>query len=79
MILERIKTIIEVEMGFTCPKELQAANFVNDLGMDSLDLVELTLLVEREFTIYIDDNSATEMSVVGDLIEYVGAKNKHLK
>ena len=71
MVLDRIKTIIGSQMGFDCPQDIENVYFVNDLGMDSLDLVELTILVEREFIIHISDSSASDLRSVGDLIKFV--------
>lgn len=58
-------------MGFKCSDETESTNFADDLGMDSLDVVELTLLVEKEFDIYIDDGSASELKTLDDLIVFV--------
>lgn len=69
--LETIKKIIEIKMGFKCPEEIESAHLVNDIGMDSLDIVELTILIEREFQIQIDDATASDINTVHDLYSFV--------
>jgi acyl carrier protein len=57
------------------PKEVtDAARFIDDLGADSLDLLDLTMAVEEEFGIEIPDDEAESMAAVGDAVTYLQAK-----
>ncbi|MBL8692716.1 MAG: acyl carrier protein [Planctomycetes bacterium] len=61
-------------MGTTPDKVTRATSFVNDLGADSLDTVELVMSFEDEFEISIPDEDAEKIQTVGDAIDYVKAK-----
>lgn len=71
---ERVVAMVCEQLGCTPERVCDATEFVQDLGADSLDLVELTIDVEDEFQIVIDDHDARHLTSVGALIQYVTAK-----
>ncbi len=70
----RVKDIIINELGVEAEKVTSSASFVEDLGADSLDTVELVMAFEEEFGIEIPDEDAEKMQTVGDAIEYIKAQ-----
>ena len=70
----KIKDIIEKELGVEREKLTDGASFIDDLGADSLDIVELVMEFEKEFNIYIPDEDAEKLKTVGDAIGYLNAK-----
>lgn len=70
----RVRDIIAQELGVEQEKVVDDANFVDDLGADSLDTVELVMAFEEEFGIEIPDEDAETMQTVGEAIEYLNAK-----
>jgi acyl carrier protein len=71
---DRIKDIIEKELGVERDKMTNEASFIDDLGADSLDIVELVMEFEKEFNIDIPDEDAEKLRTVGDAIAYLEAK-----
>lgn len=67
----RIKEIIVNELGVEPEKVTEEASFVEDLGADSLDTVELVMAFEEEFEIEIPDEDAEQLQTVGDAIRYL--------
>lgn len=67
----RVKDIIINELGVEAEKVTSSASFVEDLGADSLDTVELVMAFEEEFGIEIPDEDAEKMQTVGDAVEYI--------
>ncbi len=67
----RVKEIIIDELGVEADKVTSDASFVDDLGADSLDTVELVMAFEEEFGIDIPDEDAEQMRTVGDAISYI--------
>jgi acyl carrier protein len=67
----RIKEIIADQLGVEIEKLREDANFVQDLGADSLDVVELVMAFEEEFCIEIPDEDAEKIRTVGDVINYL--------
>ena len=67
----RVKEIIVEELGVEADKVTPNASFVDDLGADSLDTVELVMAFEEEFGIDIPDEDAEQMRSVGDAISYI--------
>ncbi|MFZ8787336.1 acyl carrier protein [Thermocrinis sp.] len=67
----RIKEIIADQLGVEIEKLRDDANFVQDLGADSLDVVELVMAFEEEFGIEIPDEDAEKIRTVGDVINYL--------
>ena len=68
---EKVKAIIINELGVDPEKVTNDASFVDDLGADSLDTVELVMAFEEEFTIDIPDEDAEQMHTVGEAIAYI--------
>ncbi len=71
---ERVREIIANELGVELEKVTDEASFVEDLGADSLDTVELVMAFEEEFGIEIPDEDAEKMQTVGDAIRYLNEK-----
>jgi acyl carrier protein len=67
----RVKEIIINELGVEAEKVTDDASFVEDLGADSLDTVELVMAFEEEFGIDIPDEDAEQMRTVGDAVAYM--------
>jgi acyl carrier protein len=67
----KVKEIIVNELGVEVAKVTAEASFVEDLGADSLDTVELVMAFEEEFGIDIPDQDAEQMGTVGDAIAYL--------
>ena len=72
--LEKLKNIIVEQLGVEGEQVVPGANFIDDLGADSLDIVELVMAIEEEFDIQIEDADAENIVTVKDVIEYI--KNK---
>ena len=68
---EKIKKIIVDQLGIDADKVTPDSSFVDDLGADSLDLVELIMALEDEFEIEIPDNAAEQISTVKDVVDYI--------
>ncbi len=71
---EKVKDIIEKELGVEREKLTGEASFIEDLGADSLDIVELVMEFEKEFNIDIPDEDAEKLRTVGDATAYLNAK-----
>jgi acyl carrier protein len=71
---EKVKDIIEKELGVEREKLTPDATFVEDLGADSLDIVELVMEFEKEFNIDIPDEDAEKLRTVGDALKYLNEK-----
>ena len=67
----KVKEIIINELGVEPEKVTAEASFVDDLGADSLDTVELVMAFEEEFTIDIPDEDAEQMRTVGEAVAYI--------
>ena len=68
---EKVKNIIMEQLGVDAEEVTPEASFVNDLGADSLDTVELVMALEEEFGLDIPDEDADKMKTVGDALEYL--------
>jgi acyl carrier protein len=68
---KRVKEIIVEQLGVNENEVTPEAKFVDDLGADSLDLVELVMALEEEYNIEISDEEAEKILTVGDAIEYI--------
>jgi len=68
---DRVKDLIVDQLGVSSDEVKNEASFIDDLGADSLDTVELIMAFEEEFGIEIPDEDAEKMSTVGDTIEYL--------
>lgn len=71
---ERVQAIIVEQLGVDEKEVTELASFVDDLGADSLDTVELVMAFEEEFDIEIPDEDAEEISTVSDAIRYIKGK-----
>jgi acyl carrier protein len=68
---KRVKEIIVEQLGVNESEVKPEAKFVDDLGADSLDLVELVMALEEEYNMEITDEDAEKIQTVGDAIEYI--------
>ena len=71
---QKVRSIIAEQLGVKAEEVTDTASFVDDLGADSLDTVELVMALEEEFGIEIPDEEAEKMTNVGEAIRYVEAK-----
>ncbi|MGI8547108.1 MAG: acyl carrier protein [Gemmatimonadaceae bacterium] len=71
---EKVKDIIANELGVERDKLTDNASFIDDLGADSLDIVELVMEFEKEFNIEIPDEDAEKLRTVGDALSYLNTK-----
>ena len=72
---ERVKKIISEQLGVEAGEVTPEASFVEDLGADSLDTVELVMALEEEFEIEIPDEDAEKILTVGKALDYIKAKS----
>ena len=70
-ILEKVKAIIVEQLGVADTAVTMEASFIDDLGADSLDIVELVMAIEEEFDIEIPDSDAEKVVTVGDVVDYI--------
>ncbi len=68
---ERVTDIVSEQLGVEKDKISRETSFVNDLGADSLDTVELVMELEEEFDVNIPDDAAEKIQTVGQAIEYI--------
>lgn len=73
-IREKVVSIVCEQMGVSAEKVQDATSFVNDLGADSLDTVELVMEFEDQFGLTIPDEDAEKIQTVGDAIKYISEK-----
>lgn len=73
-ILNRVKKVTVEELGVKEEEVLETSSFTEDLGADSLDVVELVMAFEDEFEIDIPDEEVGEIKTVGDAVTYIGKK-----
>ncbi len=71
---QKVRDIIEKELGVEREKLTDDASFIEDLGADSLDIVELVMEFEKEFNIDIPDEEAEKLRTVGDAMQYLNQK-----
>ena len=72
---DKIKQIIADQLGVKKEEVVDSAKFVDDLGADSLDTVELVMALEEEFGIEIPDEDAEKLATVGDALRYIEEKS----
>ncbi len=71
MEFEKVKSVIVDQLGVDESDVTMDANFVDDLGADSLDIVELIMGLETEFDLEIPDEDAEKIATVGDAVNYI--------
>ena len=72
-IAEKVKSIVTEQLGVDAEGVTEEASFIEDLGADSLDTVELVMAFEEEFGIVIPDEDADKIRTVGEAIKYIEA------
>lgn len=70
-IAERVKKIVVEHLGVEEAKVVEGASFIDDLGADSLDTVELVMAFEEEFSVDIPDDAAEKIQTVGDAVKFI--------
>ena len=75
-VAEKVKQIIVEQLGVDENQVEPSASFVDDLGADSLDIVELVMAFEEAFDLDIPDDEAEKIKIVKDAIDYIEAKKK---
>ena len=73
---EKVKNVIIEQLGVSADEVVPDASFVDDLGADSLDLVELVMVLEEEFGQEIPDEAAEKIQTVQDAISYIQSSMK---
>ena len=74
-IADRVKNIVVEHLGVDADKVVEGASFIDDLGADSLDTVELVMAFEEEFSIEIPDDAAETIQTVGDAVKFIKEKS----
>lgn len=77
MIFEKVSKIIVEQLGVDAKEVTMDASFIDNLGADSLDIVELVMAFEEEFNIEIPDDEAENISTVGDAVNYISSKTQN--
>ena len=70
-VFDKVKEIIVEQLGVAENSVTQEASFIDDLGADSLDIVELIMALEEEFDLEIPDSDAEKVVTVGDVVDYI--------
>ena len=70
-VFEKVKGIIVEQLGVAEASVTLEASFIDDLGADSLDIVELVMALEEEFDIEINDADSEKVTTVGDVVDYI--------
>ena len=70
-VFDKVKEIIIEQLGVAETSVTMEASFIDDLGADSLDIVELVMALEEEFDIEIPDTDAEKVVTVGDVVDYI--------
>ncbi|MDD3119094.1 MAG: acyl carrier protein [Victivallales bacterium] len=73
-IADKVKAIVVEQLGVSEDQVVEDAKFIEDLGADSLDQVELVMALEEEFGSDIPDEDAEKLTTVGDAIKYIESK-----
>ena len=74
-VADRVKKIVAEHLGVDEGKVVETASFIDDLGADSLDTVELVMAFEEEFGAEISDSEAEKILTVGDAIKFIESKS----
>ncbi len=70
-VADRVKKIVVEHLGVDESKVSEGASFIDDLGADSLDTVELVMAFEEEFSVEIPDDAAEKIQTVGDAVKFI--------
>jgi acyl carrier protein len=73
-VTEKVNSIIGERLGVENSSLVPEANLLDDLGADSLDVVELVMALEEEFNIEVPDEDVEGIRTIGDIVQYVGAR-----
>lgn len=73
---DRVKKVVMEQLGVEADKVQNGSAFIEDLGADSLDTVELVMALEEEFNVEIPDEVAEKIKTVGDAVAYIETNNK---
>jgi acyl carrier protein len=73
---EKVKDIIVEQLGVNPEQVTPAASFIEDLGADSLDTVELVMAFEEEFGVEVPDEDAEKLQTVGDVVKYIEERSQ---
>jgi acyl carrier protein len=71
MVFEKVKKLVVEQLGVEEDDIAMESSFIDDLGADSLDIVELIMALEEEFSLEIPDNEAEKITTVGDAVGYI--------
>lgn len=71
MVLEKVIALLAEQLGFDAELINENTDILEDLGADSLDLVELMMSVEEEFSLTVEDEEIKELKTVGDVIRFI--------
>lgn len=74
MVIDTLKNILEAQLDIDPSAITESTSIMEDLGADSLDIVELMMTVEEEFDITIEDSDAQLFKTVGDVVNYIEAR-----
>ncbi|MEM9445406.1 MAG: acyl carrier protein [Verrucomicrobiota bacterium] len=72
---EKVKDIIVEQLSVNAEQVTQEAKFIEDLGADSLDVVELVMAFEEQFGVEVPDEDAEKLQTVGDVVKYIEEKD----
>ncbi|SDQ95096.1 acyl carrier protein [Pseudovibrio sp. Tun.PSC04-5.I4] len=73
-VAEQVKKIVVEHLGVEADKVIESASFIDDLGADSLDTVELVMAFEEAFGVEIPDDAAETIQSVGDAVKFIESK-----
>ncbi|MBP3284082.1 MAG: acyl carrier protein [Clostridia bacterium] len=73
MVFEKVRDIVVEQLGVEEDEVTMESSFIDDLGADSLDIVELIMALEEEFDTEVPDEEAEKITTVGDVVEYIKA------
>lgn len=76
MVFDRIKSLMASQLNIPQEKITMEANIINDLGADSLDVVEMLMTLEEEYNIEVPDEVVVELKTIGSIVEYIEANRK---
>jgi len=77
MVFEKVKSIISEQLGVDEDSITMKSSFIDDLGSDSLDIVELIMALESEFDMEISEDEAENIRTVGDVVDYIKAAEEN--